>query len=216
MRARRQFLLQVAASGSIAGLSHALANGNKPLPNGIRSLRGDVRVNGAPAHVGQAVLQGDTVRTGPQSEVVYVMANNAYLMRDNSEVGFVVDGVVGVMRVLTGKVLSVFGPGAKRIETSTATVGIRGTACYIEAQDTQVYFCLCYGTADIRPLADASQAQTLTTRHHDAPLTIGSDTSKPLLQPAAVANHRDAELTLLEATVGRVPPFQGRPASSAY
>lgn len=216
MGARRRFLLQLAATGSLAGLSHALANGNKPLPNGIHSLRGEVRVNGAPAHVGQAVLQGDTVSTGAQSEVVYVMANNAYLMRNNSQVSFLMDGAVGVMRVLTGKVLSVFGPGAKRIETATATVGIRGTACYIETQDTQVYFCLCYGTADVQPLADVSQAQTLTTLYHDRPITIGADRSRPLLQPAPVLNHRDAELTLLEATVGRVPPFHGRPASSGY
>lgn len=216
MSLRRQFLIKTAALPLLGTLGHALANGNKPLPNGIRSLRGEVRINGARAQVGQAVLQGDTVSTGAQSEVVYVMANNAYLMRDNSQVSFVVDGAVGVMRIVTGKVLAVFGPGAKRIETATATVGIRGTACYIEAQDTQVYFCLCYGSAEIRPLADPSQAQTLTTRYHDAPLTIGTDTGKPLLQAAPVLNHRDAELTLLEATVGRVPPFQGRPASVGY
>lgn len=197
-------------------LGHALANGNKPLPNGIRSLRGEVRINGAQARVGQAVLQGDTVSTGAQSEVVYVMANNAYLMRDNSQVSFVVDGAVGVMRIVAGKVLAVFGPGAKRIETATATVGIRGTACYIEAQDTQVYFCLCYGSAEIRPLADPSQAQTLTTRYHDQPLTIGANRNQPLLQAAPVQNHRDAELTLLEATVGRVPPFAGRPRAAGY
>lgn len=216
MRVQRRFLLQLASIGSLAGLGHVLANGNKPLPHGIRSPRGEVRVNGAPAHVGQAVLQGDTVSTGAQSEVVYVMANNAYLMRDHSQVSFLMDGAVSVMRIVTGKVLSVFGPGTKRIDTATATVGIRGTACYIEAQDTQVYFCLCYGTAEIRPLADAGQATTLTTRYHDRPITISTDTRSPLLQAAPVLNHRDAELTLLEATVGRVPPFQGGPASSAY
>jgi hypothetical protein len=109
-----------------------------------------------------AVLQSDTVTTGAQSEVVYVMANNAYLMRDNSQVSFLMEGAVGVMCVLTGKVLSVFGPGAKCMETAIATVAIRGTTCYIEAQDTQVYFCLCYGTAEIRPLA-ASGYQDLFT-----------------------------------------------------
>lgn len=197
-------------------LGHALANGTKPLPNGIRSLRGEAWVNEAPARIDQAVLPGDTVRTGARSEVVYVMGNSAYLMREDSVVRFASDGAVGVLRIVTGKVLAVFGPGAKRIETRTATVGIRGTACYIESGEAQVYFCLCYGSAEIRPLADPSQAQTLTTRYHDAPLTIGADTAKPLLQAAPVLNHRDAELTLLEATVGRVPPFQGRPASSSY
>ncbi len=216
MSTRRRFISTTLGLGSIAGLADALAMGQKPLQSGIRRIKGDVRLNGSPARVDQAVLQGDTIATGANSEVLYVMANNAYLMRDNSQVRFLMDGAVSVMRVVTGKVLSVFGPGTKRIDTATATVGIRGTACYIEAQDTQVYFCLCYGTAEIRPLADASQATTLTTRYHDRPITISTDTRSPLLQAAPVLNHRDAELTLLEATVGRVPPFQGGPASSAY
>lgn len=197
-------------------LGHALASGTHPLPNGIRSLRGTVWVNDSPAHVDQVVLNGDTVRTGARSEVVYVMGNNAYLMREDSAMRFASEGAVGVLRILTGKVLAVFGPGAKRIDTSTATVGIRGTACYIESGEHQMYFCLCYGSAEIRPLADPQQAQTLTTRYHDAPFTIGSDTTQPLLQAARVQNHRDAELTLLEATVGRVPPFQGLQGHVGY
>lgn len=216
MRARRQFLAHTAAAPLLGVLGQALAAGKFPLPSGIRSLRGEAWVNDVPAHVDQAVLPGDTVRTGPRSEVVYVMGNNAYLMREDSVVRFATEGAVGVLRLVTGKVLAVFGPGAKRIETRTATVGIRGTACYIESGDTQVYFCLCYGSAEIRPLADPNQAQTLVTQYHDKPLTIGSDTSRPLLQAAPVMNHRDAELSLLEATVGRVPPFQTRKDHSGY
>jgi hypothetical protein len=209
MGAKRQFLIQAAATPLLAVLGHALAAGKHPLPNGIRSLRGAVWVNDAPAHVNQVVLPGDAVRTGARSEVVYVMGNNAYLMRDDTAVRFASDGAVGVLRIITGKVLAVFGPGAKRIETATATVGIRGTACYIESGESQMYLCLCYGNADIRPLADPEQTQTLRTRYHDKPLTIGTDTAQPLLQAAPVRDHSDAELTLLEATVGRVPPFQG-------
>lgn len=216
MRARRQFLIKTAAVPLLGRLSQALAAGKFPLPSGIRSLRGEAWVNDLPAHVDQAVLPGDTVRTGPRSEVVYVMGNNAYLMREDSELRFASEGAVGVLRIITGKVLAVFGPGAKRIETRTATVGIRGTACYIESGDAQVYFCLCYGSAEVQPLADPAQAQTLVTQYHDKPLTIGSDTRRPLLQAAPVQNHRDAELSLLEATVGRVPPFQTRQEKNSY
>lgn len=216
MSTRRRFLSQTAGLSTLAGLTDVLAMGQMPLLHGIRRVKGDVRLNGAPARVDQAVLQGDTIATGAGSEVIYVMGNNAYLMRDNSTVQFMQDGAVGVLRLITGKVLAVFGPGAKRIETPAATIGIRGTACYMEALDAQpLYFCLCYGTADIQPLADAAQARTLTTMYHDAPLYIGSDTGKPLLEKAPVKNHRDLELILLEEAVGRRPPFMQRRAGES-
>ncbi len=99
-------------------------------------------------------MVGDAVTTGPNSRVVYVLGQDAYLLRDNSRVEHQFDGVKGVLRVVTGKVLAVFGKGDKRIETSTATVGIRGTGAYLEVAADQVYFSLCYGKADITPLAE--------------------------------------------------------------
>jgi hypothetical protein len=210
MSTRRQFISTSVGLGSIAGLADALAMGQKPLQSGIRRIKGDVRLNGSPARVDQAVLPGDTIATGANSEVLYVMANNAYLMRDNSVIQFVQDGAVGVLRLITGKVLAVFGPGPKRLETPAATIGIRGTACYMETMEAKLYFCLCYGTADIQPLADATQARTLTTQYHDAPLYIGREAGRHLMEPAPVINHRDLELIMLEEAVGRQPPFMQR------
>lgn len=218
MNTRRRFISHTLGWSSLAGLTNALAMGQQPLQNGIRRMRGEVRLNGKPARLDQAVLQGDTVTTGPHSEVLYVMANNAYLMRDNSEVQFALDGAVGVLRLVTGKVLAVFGPGAKRLETPAATIGIRGTACYLETMESQLYFCLCYGTADIQPLADPSQARSLTTRYHDTPLYIGQRTGadSPVILSAPVINHRDLELILLEEAVGRRPPFLDAGKHSGY
>jgi hypothetical protein len=172
MNTRRRFISHTLGWSSLAGLTNALAMGQQPLQNGIRRMRGEVRLNGKPARLDQAVLQGDTVTTGPNSEVLYVM-------------------------------------GAKRLETPAATIGIRGTACYLETMESQLYFCLCYGTADVQPLADRSQARSLTTRYHDTPLYIGQRTGagSPAILPAPVINHRDLELILLEEAVGRRPPF---------
>ncbi|MDZ7938619.1 MAG: hypothetical protein U5M53_10195 [Rhodoferax sp.] len=207
MKHRRTLLQGLAAGGLSAFMVQVMSMGTRPLAPGIRSLKGSVRVNGVPAKEGQLVLTGDTVITGKASEVIYVMGNNAYLMREDSNVQFASEGAVGILRVVTGKVLAVFGPGAKRIVMPTATAGIRGTACYIETSDTQTYFCLCYGTADLTPNADPSQARTVVTHYHDSPFYIGADTSTPLLAVAPVMHHRDVELTMLEALVGRTPPF---------
>jgi len=140
MSTRRRFISTTLGLGSIAGLAEALAMGQKPFQSGIRRIKGDVRLNGSHAKVDQAVMPGDTIATGANSEVLYVMANNAYLMRDNSVIQFVQDGAVGVLRLITGKVLAVFGPGPKRLQTPAATIGIRGTACYMETMEAKLYF----------------------------------------------------------------------------
>jgi hypothetical protein len=207
MKHRRTILQGLAAGSLSAYMVQVMSMGTRPLAPGIRSMKGTVRVNGLPAKEGQVVLTGDAIATGKSSEVIYVMGNNAYLMREDSNVQFSSDGAVGVLRVVTGKILAVFGPGAKRIEMPTATAGIRGTACYIETSDSLTYFCLCYGTADLTPHADPSQARTVVTQYHDSPLYIGADASDSLLRPAPVIHHRDYELTMLEALVGRRPPF---------
>lgn len=210
---RRKQLQMWATGGLSVWMSHALSMGTRPLAPGMRSIKGNVRINGTAAKEGQVVVTDDTVSTGVGGQAIYVMGTNAYLMRENSTVQFGSEGLVSVMRVITGKVLSVFGPGQKRIETSTATVGIRGTGCYIEAAADQVYFCLCYGRADLVPLADTAQARSVLTQHHDSPFYISANTAEPLIQKAPVRNHHDAELTMLEALVGRTPPFAGKGAS---
>ena len=154
---------------------------------------------------------GDTLVTGADGELIYVIGQDAYLQRANSTVSF--SGVsASLMRVLSGKILSVFGKGRKTLQTTTATIGIRGTGCYIESEKKRVYFCLCYGTAELTPLADPGRRELIETRHHDHPLYIHHDSSLPMMVDASVINHTDAELELLESLVGRFPPF----APAAY
>jgi hypothetical protein len=207
MKHRRTVLQGLAAGSLSAYMVQLMAMGARPLTPGLRNYKGTVRINGLPAHEGQLVLSGDTIVTGKDSEAVYVMGSHAYLMREDSNVQFGRDGAVGILRVVSGKVLAVFGPGPTRIEMPTAVAGIRGTACYIETTNTQTYFCLCYGTVDLSPVADPAQALTVTAKYHDSPFYISKDTSAPLIKPAPIINHRDMELTMLEALVGRKPPF---------
>ena len=45
-----------------------------------------------------------------------------------------------ITRIVTGAVLSVFSPGAQRkITVRTATIGIRGTAVYVEDMPDRAY-----------------------------------------------------------------------------
>ena len=222
---RRQLLQQLATAGLLAQggvmgfMQHALAAGKNPIPPGLHSIKGGVTVNGRPAHEGQLIMPGDTVVTAPDGEATYVMGQDAFLQRGGSAVNFG-KTAADFMRVVNGRILSVFGAGNREIRFSTATIGIRGTACYIEekvgadgtaSDKAPTYFCLCYGTADLVPKAIPAQREIFTTTHHDRPMLIHDDPQMPIcVAPATVMNHTDTELVLLENLVGRWPPFYGK------
>jgi hypothetical protein len=200
---KRRDLLKGAAA--LLLIRDALAQGR--LEKGVYRLRGNVHINGADAQRGGELRPGDAVRTQPGAEIVFVSQADAFLVRQNSEVSLVANG----LRVVTGAVLSVFAPGQpKEIRTSTAVIGIRGTAVYIEAEPSRTYACTCYGTAVLAPIAQPSAAETVTTRHHEQPRYIMAAGSPQMLMQAPVINHTDAELILLETLVGRQPPFIGQ------
>lgn len=62
-------------------IGQALASGNYAVPQGMRKIKGEVRINGKPAREGQLVLPGDKVSTGPGGEAIYVIDKNAFLQR---------------------------------------------------------------------------------------------------------------------------------------
>ena len=224
MQLRRRLLKALAAAGLLgpAGISglirDVLAKGNAPVLPGLRKLRGEVIVNFRPAQEGQLIGPGDTVVTGRDSEAIYVIGQDAFLQRELTTVSFGANVAQNLMRVVTGKILSVFGKGARTIQVSTATIGIRGTGCYIEDEGTgtraRTYFCLCYGSVELTPSAAPRESETYSTTHHDKPMYVHNDMSMAkMMVPAGVINHSDAELTLLENLVGRTPPFYGQGGS---
>jgi len=196
---RRDFIKGTAA---LLLVQEALAQGR--LEKGVYRLRGDVHVNGANAQQGGELRPGDTVRTQAGGEIVFVSQRDSFLVRQNSEVSLVANG----LRVVTGAVLSVFAPGErKEIRTATAVIGIRGTAVYIEAEASRTYACTCYGEAVLTPIAQPAAAETVRTTHHESPRYIMASGAPQMVMPAPLINHTDAELILLESLVGRKVPF---------
>ena len=221
MQLRRRLLKALAAAGlfgpaGISGLiGNALAKGNAPVAPGLYKLRGAVTVNSKPAREGQLIAPGDTVVTGRDSEAIYVIGQDAFLQRESSTISFGADAAQNLLRVVTGKILSVFGKGARTIQVSTATIGIRGTGCYIEDEGSgaraRTYFCLCYGSVELTPSASPQERESYSTTHHDKPMYSHNDISMTkMTAPAGVINHSDDELKLLENLVGRWPPFYGQ------
>ena len=200
---RRALLALAATTGLPAALRFALA---QTQAQGIRSVKGEVRVNGKPVVGGGLVRPGDTIEVGKEALTAFVVGQDAFLMRSNSRAELAGGGaVVAAVRLVTGGLLSVFGGGEHRLTTATATVGIRGTGAYLETEPERTYFCLCYGTAEVEA-AKGGARETYSTTHHESPKYIYGDGRKTAMVPAGVLNHTDAELILLESLVGRTPP----------
>lgn len=192
---------------------------------GVHELAGEVRVNGLQVSPGSAVAPGDVVETGPDSRVIYAVGRSVFLQRDESRVeihGSSVDAgdeeenpVVHMLRVLSGKLLSVHARGELLVETSSASIGIRGTGLYIDAQASRTYVCICYGTADLRTI-EGETLETVTTRHHESPRYLYPADAATRIEQAPVVDHTDDELILLESLVGRQPPFVSDGGDGGY
>lgn len=208
---RRLFLLRALASGLLAIPQWTRADvlGKVPheLPAGtsVYSLSGELQINGQAASEQTLIGASDVLRTGPRSQAIFVVGKDAFILRENSELhlsgqNLVVEG----LRLVSGALLSVFGKSRHQVITPTATIGIRGTGIYVEAQPDLAYVCTCYGTTDIASSANPSTSETIISKHHDAPRYITADNR---ILPAPFINHTDEELMLIETLVGRVPPF---------
>jgi hypothetical protein len=176
-------------------------------------MYGDVKVNGKDASMSTRIKPNDTVQTGPNSKIVFVVGGTSMLMRENSHMqmegredlaSFLIQG----FRMLTGKLLTVSRSKGTQIRTSTATIGIRGTGYYIEAEPDQTYFCTCYGLTDVSANNDPGSHDTVASKHHDKPLYILSGQQEGRnIRRAPFINHTDEELMLIESLVGRAPPW---------
>lgn len=202
MVSRRGWLQGAAA---LLVVREALAAGS--VEQGVYRVRGEARVNDAPAKAGMQVKPGDVVRTLAGGEAVFVVNRDAFLLRANSrlEVG---SGAANVFRIVTGALLSVYQPGERRtLRAQNATLGIRGTGIYVESGLKRTYVCTCYGEVELVPEHDPAARETVRTSHHDQPRYIMSAGAPQMIVKAPVINHTDVELILLESLVGRRVPF---------
>lgn len=222
---RRLWLIQALSTGFFAtgmGGAHALGFsifGNKPakLPPGqsIYGLSGDVKVNTKSATLDTPIKVGDTIQTGKNSEIIFVVNTHSMILRGDSKL--VIEPpqdtslsslLIGGLRLATGKLLSVSRNSPMRVSTATATIGIRGTGFYVESDPEQSYFCTCYGVTEVQATEDPQSRETVAAAHHDRPLYIVKDGGAGKnIRNAPFLNHTDQELSLIETLVGRTTPF---------
>jgi len=203
---RRSFLQAAAAWTALGGFGTAVAQQR----SNIVDLRGDAFVNGQKLRPDQFVQTGDQVETGPDSHLVFVMGNSAFMVRQNSR--FTVERgdtlfAVSVLRLLTGAIVSVWKKGNYRVvSTPTLTAGIRGTGVYTEvAPDGRSYFCNCYGTVELSSGGEQTLSQS---DYHQSFWAEVAPRNGRLITPAGAINHTDEELEMVAALVNQPTRWQ--------
>jgi len=219
---RRRVLIEALTAGLFSTIlpgggtlaAEIFDTGTSKLPAGrsIYRLSGRVLVNGVQATLETRIFAGDTVETSKDGEIVFIVGGNSMIMRANSRMelrtenkeSFILTG----LRMLSGKLLSVSRNRPMQVQTITATIGIRGTGFYMEADPEQTYFCTCYGATEIASNDDPNSKDSIVAKQHDKPIYILSgDRGGKGIRRAPFVNHTDQELMLIESLVGRAPPF---------
>jgi hypothetical protein len=205
---RRSFAAAAASWVAMGGFSAAQAQQR----SNIVELVGDAQVNGSRI-TPQSILQtGDSIETGPGSNLIFVVGNASFQVRQNSrlrvERGASLNAV-SVLRLLTGAVASVWGKGSSRqIVTPTLTAGIRGTGVYTEVrpqQNFRSYFCNCYGVVDMAAGPDRALSRA---DYHQAFWGEAVPVNGRSLTPAGAINHTDEELEVLARLIDQRTNWQ--------
>lgn len=205
---RRSFLQAAAAWSAMGGFAAAHAQQR----SNIVELQGDALVNGERLRPQQTIQTGDSLETGPRSNLVFVIGNSSFQVRQNTrmtvERGASLNAV-SVLRMITGAVASVWGKGTSRqIITPTLTAGIRGTGVYTEVfpvQSYRSYFCNCYGTVDMGAGPDKVVSRA---DYHQAFWGEVEPKDGKMLTPAKAINHTDEELEFLARLVDQRTAWQ--------
>ena len=196
-------------------------------------MKGQVKINGVLATETSIITANDKIETGDHSYIIFVVSKDAFILRSNGQLTLspndisepesnIKSALFNSLRLVTGKLLSVFGKSRHSISTPTATIGIRGTGVYVEADPEESYVCTCYGTTVIIAVNDQASVETIASQRHDAPRYIAASGSDgQLIRPAPFKNHDDLELLLIEELIGRelafpVPGGRRRSSISPY
>jgi hypothetical protein len=207
MTSRRHFLASFAALLPLPAAAQA--------PWGVvHELVGDVTLNDFRLTRQSALQAGQTIRTGADGRVWFSIGADAYFLRPNSRLRLDTskpgEPIIDFLRFFGGALGATFGRGARRtLVAPTATIGIRGTGVYLEADSDVAYFCACFGSTEIltAPGGNMMESVTVSTENHQARRIHREAMSGMRIVPAGFERHTNEEMARLEALVGRAYPF---------
>jgi hypothetical protein len=201
----RRHFLRVAAAGASGVLVPLSAFG---ATDQVHDLRGTVKINNRQATWKSDVMPGDRIVTGSDGHFVFVMGQDAFMVRSRSELVIEQYEDNGFLRLLTGALGAVFGRGRKRqIVAANVTAGIRGTGVYMETRGDGTYFCTCWGEVDLASKDDPKDRELIVSSRHEPRLVALQARDGSRFRPAPFETHTDEEMDILQKCVGRRSPI---------
>ncbi|MEM7207057.1 MAG: hypothetical protein AAF434_04460 [Pseudomonadota bacterium] len=216
---RRDFLIRALAAGFFAsGATSAILQpvyGMGKIPKelvpgkSVYDVEGRALVNGVQATLDTKIPPNASLETGPDGRLIFAVGKDAFILRGDSKLKLSGNNtIVDTLNLISGRLLSVFGKTTHTVQTTIATIGIRGTGVYVESDPEKSYVCTCYGITDIGSNTDPESKVTVAAQHHDAPkYVLAKGATGKRVVPGPFINHTDLELALIEELVGRTPPF---------
>ncbi len=204
-RLTRRHFLRAAAAGASGVLVPLEAFG---APDQVHDLRGHVTINGRPATYKSDILPGDRIVTGSDGHFVFVMGQDAFMVRSRSELAIERYEEQGLLRLLTGALGAVFGRGRRRqIVAANVTAGIRGTGVYMETRGDGTYFCTCWGEVELASSEDPKDREVIASSRHVPRLVATQARDGTRFRAAPFETHTDEEMDILQKCVGRRSPI---------
>ena len=201
----RRHFLRAAAAGAGGALVPLDAFG---APDQVHDLRGKVTINGVPATNKSVIGPGDRIAAGSDGHFVFVMGQDAFMVRSRSELVIERYEGEGLLRLVTGALGAVFGRGRKRqIIAGNVTAGIRGTGVYLETRGDGTYFCTCWGAVELGVAGDPNDFELVQSTRHAPRLIAAQPQGGTRFRPAAFETHTDQEMDILQKCVGRRSPI---------
>ena len=157
---------------------------------------------------GKIIRPGERVLTGAGGAVLRSRDQLFYLDEGtDAEFDIDQDGRITTISVVTGGILSLFGPKTgtgTKITSANASASIRGTTTYFKWQEEhqRTYVCCCYGHLDLEN--NDGGGTTLETTYHNAVILPPGGGTEPAPYDAPL-DHYDDDIAALEAHVERAP-----------
>jgi hypothetical protein len=180
----------------------------------IHELSGEVRVNGQPATRSMRLGAGDSLYTGRDGRIAFVVAGDAVFMRPGSELRLearVREIAISAFRLVQGALGATFARGRSReLVARTVTIGIRGTGVYLETHAEETYACTCFGATELKSTADGAMMESVSmvTGNHGARRIYRDPRMGMRVVAAGFERHTNEEMAGLEKLAGRENPFR--------
>jgi len=172
----------------------------------VLSLDGRAAKSGEEVSSGDRILQGETLLVEDGARVVLRLKDPpaAFQIKDAAKLVFESTGDSILLSLDRGHLLTVVrrSPKKFRIQTPAATVGVRGTAFYLESRAVdQTYLCLCDGHVTLSAFDTDLGMAAAGRRQHRPVLVSPGRYGGAQISPAPMINHTNSEIESLETAL---------------